>query len=65
VAKTTVAAGADDRGAGGEVSCERPDDADMRLNCARGYGTATHVTATFGVVAAGAMLDFLATQSFE
>ncbi len=47
-------------GSDGEVSCDRPDDADMRLNCATGYGTATHVTATFGVVAAGAMLDVLA-----
>ena len=46
-------------GSGGEVSCERPDDADMRLNCATGYGTATHVTATFGLVAAGAMLEML------
>lgn len=44
----------------GEVSCEKPEGADMRLNCATGYGTATHVTATFGVVAAGAMLDLLA-----
>ena len=46
-------------GSDGEVSCARPDDADMRLNCATGYGTATHVTATFGVVAAGAMLEVL------
>lgn len=46
-------------GSDGEVSCERPEDADMRLNCATGYGTVTHVTATFGVVAAGEMLDLL------
>lgn len=46
--------------AGGEVSCDRPADADMRLNCATGYGTVTHVTATFGMIAAGAMLDLLA-----
>ncbi len=46
-------------GGDGEVSCDRPDDADMRLNCATGYGTATHVTATFGLVAAGAMLEML------
>jgi tRNA threonylcarbamoyladenosine dehydratase len=44
----------------GEVSCERPEGNDLRLNCASGYGTATHVTASFGVVAAGAMLDILA-----
>ncbi len=43
----------------GQVSCDRPDDADMRLNCATGYGTATHVTATFGMIAAGEMLDML------
>lgn len=52
-------------GADGEVSCEKPEDADMRLNCATGYGTATHVTATFGVVAAGAMLDLLAVSPAE
>ena len=50
-------------GSDGEVSCEQPDDADMRLSCATGYGTATHVTATFGVVAAGAMLEILAAKS--
>lgn len=44
----------------GEVSCEKPEGADMRLNCATGYGTATHVTATFGVVAAGEILNLLA-----
>jgi len=47
-------------GSDGEVTCDRPDDADMRLNCATGYGTATHVTATFGLVAVGAMLEILA-----
>ncbi len=44
----------------GEVSCEKPKGADMRLSCETGYGTATHVTATFGLVAAGAMLEMLA-----
>ena len=47
-------------GSDGEVTCDRPDAADMRLNCATGYGTATHVTATFGLVAVGAMLEILA-----
>lgn len=47
-------------GADGGVSCEKPEGADMRLSCETGYGTATHVTATFGVVAAGAMLEILA-----
>jgi tRNA A37 threonylcarbamoyladenosine dehydratase len=43
----------------GGVSCDKPDGADMRLSCETGYGTATHVTSTFGVVAAGVMLDLL------
>lgn len=46
-------------GSNGEVSCQRPDDSDMRLNCVTGYGSVTHVTATFGLVAVGAMLDLL------
>ncbi|MFK7849917.1 MAG: ThiF family adenylyltransferase [Akkermansiaceae bacterium] len=46
-------------GEDGEVSCEKPEHADMRLNCATGYGTATHVTSSFGVIAAGVMLDEL------
>jgi tRNA A37 threonylcarbamoyladenosine dehydratase len=50
-------------GGDGEVSCDRPDDSDMRLNCATGYGTATHVTATFGMIAAGAMLDVLSPSA--
>ena len=41
----------------GSVSCERPEDANLRLNCESGYGTATHVTATFGLVAAGRVLE--------
>lgn len=47
-------------GSDGEVSCEKPEGSELRLNCASGYGTATHVTASFGVIAAGAMLDILA-----
>lgn len=46
----------------GEVSNEKPTDTNLRLNCATGYGTATHVTASFGVIAAGAMLDLLARE---
>ncbi|MGJ8633097.1 MAG: tRNA threonylcarbamoyladenosine dehydratase [Luteolibacter sp.] len=49
-------------GEGGEVSCERPGEGDMRLNCASGYGTAAHVTGAFGLAAAGAMLDLLAVR---
>lgn len=47
-------------GKDGGLSCEKPEGADMRLSCESGYGTATHVTATFGLVAAGAMLEILA-----
>ncbi|MFT4177432.1 MAG: tRNA threonylcarbamoyladenosine dehydratase [Luteolibacter sp.] len=46
----------------GSVSCERPTDTDLRLNCASGYGTATHVTASFGFFAAGRVLERLAAE---
>lgn len=49
----------------GGVSTQRPEGGDLRLNCASGYGTATHVTASFGVIAAGAMLDLLALKPSE
>ncbi|MCX6878888.1 MAG: tRNA threonylcarbamoyladenosine dehydratase [Verrucomicrobia bacterium] len=44
----------------GSVSEERPDGADLRLNCASGFGSATHVTACFGLIAAGRVLERLA-----
>ncbi|MFT3989832.1 MAG: tRNA threonylcarbamoyladenosine dehydratase [Luteolibacter sp.] len=44
----------------GSVSCERPADSDLRLNCNSGYGTAAHVTASFGFFAAGRVLEKLA-----
>ena len=44
----------------GSVSPERPEDAELRLNCASGFGTATHVTACFGLIAAGRVLARLA-----
>jgi tRNA A37 threonylcarbamoyladenosine dehydratase len=44
----------------GTVSDERPDGVGLRLACETGYGTATHVTASFGLVAAGRMLERLA-----
>lgn len=34
-----------------------------RLNCTTGYGTATHVTASFGLIAAGQLLNRLANPS--
>lgn len=43
----------------GSVSSQRPPDQDMRLNCASGYGTATPVTATFGMIAAAQALEIL------
>lgn len=44
----------------GSVSEQRPDDAELRLTCASGFGTATHVTACFGLIAAGRVLERLA-----
>ncbi len=44
----------------GTVSGERPDDAELRLNCASGFGTATHLTANFGLTAACRVLEHLA-----
>jgi len=49
----------------GEVSSEKAEDTNLRLNCATGYGTATHVTATFGMIAAGAMLDLLSPSAVQ
>jgi tRNA A37 threonylcarbamoyladenosine dehydratase len=43
----------------GSVSCDRPENSDLRLNCESGYGTATHVTASFGLIAAGRILEKL------
>ena len=40
----------------GEVSPERPEDLPSGLRCDAGYGTATHVTAVFGMIAAGRVL---------
>jgi tRNA A37 threonylcarbamoyladenosine dehydratase len=47
----------------GSVSHERPEEADLRLNCESGFGTATHVTASFGMIAAGRVLGVLAQKS--
>lgn len=50
----------------GEVSRERPDDAVSKggpaLGCDWGLGSATHVTASFGLIAAGRVLEFLAQR---
>ncbi len=44
----------------GTVSPYHEDLGKQRLNCTSGLGTATHVTAVFGMVAAGRVLDHLA-----
>jgi len=44
----------------GGVSTERPAGTDLRLTCESGFGTATHVTAGFGMIAAGRLLERLA-----
>jgi tRNA A37 threonylcarbamoyladenosine dehydratase len=43
----------------GEVSHDRPEDLPSGLRCDAGYGTATHVTAVFGMIAAGRVLATL------
>lgn len=47
----------------GSVSCERPEGSNLRLNCESGYGTATPVTATFGLIAAAQALEILSRKS--
>lgn len=43
----------------GEVSTERPGEASGRLGCNSGFGSVTHVTAVFGMIAAGRVLEKL------
>ena len=43
----------------GSVSEQRPEGANLRLSCESGYGTATPVTATFGMIAAAQALEIL------
>ena len=47
----------------GRVSTERPDHGGQHLSCATGLGTATHVTAAFGMIAAGRVLEHLAVSA--
>lgn len=44
----------------GGVSAERGDSMDRRLGCEAGLGSATHVTAAFGMIAAGRVLERIA-----
>ena len=47
----------------GGVSTERPDTGGQRLGCASGFGSVTHVTAAFGLTAAGCVLEMLAARA--
>ena len=47
----------------GSVSEERPETGGQRLNCTSGLGTVTHVTAAFGLIAAGRVLQTLAART--
>lgn len=46
----------------GGISQDRPEELPGGLRCDAGYGSATHVTATFGLVAAGRVLEWLAAD---
>lgn len=48
---------------GGTVSKEVPEEVALRLNCASGFGSATHIIASFGLIAAGRVLDHLAARA--
>ena len=43
----------------GSVSTERPSEMHGKIKCDSGYGAATHLTATFGNLAAGWVLNVL------
>ena len=47
----------------GGVSEERPETGGQRLGCASGFGSVTHVTAAFGLTAAGRVLERLTTRA--
>jgi tRNA A37 threonylcarbamoyladenosine dehydratase len=49
----------------GEVSSRRPEDLPGGLRCDAGYGSATHVTATFGLIAAGRVLEWLERRASD
>lgn len=43
----------------GNITTERPENAPKRLGCDIGFGSVTHVTATFGMIAASRILEHL------
>ncbi|MFM2486246.1 tRNA cyclic N6-threonylcarbamoyladenosine(37) synthase TcdA [Celerinatantimonas yamalensis] len=47
----------------GEVCAAKQTDGSMRMDCSGGFGAATHVTASFGLIAAGQVLKKLALQT--
>lgn len=47
----------------GTVSKNKPEDTTQRLSCTSGYGTVTHLIASFGFIAAGRVLDTLAARA--
>jgi tRNA A37 threonylcarbamoyladenosine dehydratase len=46
----------------GTVSKDAPEEIALRLNCASGFGSAAHLIASFGLIAAGRVLDRLASR---
>ena len=46
----------------GTVSKNKPDEISLRLNCASGFGSATHLIASFGLIAAGRVLENIASR---
>lgn len=49
----------------GSVSCEREAGQKGGIGCASGFGSATHVTGTFGFLLAGKALEIIATAETE
>jgi tRNA A37 threonylcarbamoyladenosine dehydratase len=48
----------------GSVAATKSEESSLRLNCESGYGTASPVTATFGMIAAAQALDVLTKSLF-
>ncbi len=47
----------------GSVSEDRPETGTQRLGCTTGLGAVTHVTAAFGMISAGRVLEHLASKA--
>jgi tRNA A37 threonylcarbamoyladenosine dehydratase len=50
-------------GCDGTVSKDKPEEISLRLNCTSGFGSASHLIASFGLIAAGRVLDKIAAQA--